>query len=115
MVRVYYVHWNGAELEERAAALERAGFAVLGHSEAGDRPRLPQPPPDAVVISLDRLPSHGRAVAEWIWEAKSRQQIPILFVGGKPDKVATTREKLPNATYCESSELLTTLRELVNP
>ena len=36
------------------------------------------------MISLDRLPSHGRAVAEWLWEAKKRQHIPIVFLGGQP-------------------------------
>jgi hypothetical protein len=63
------------------------------------------------VISLDRLPSHGRAIAELIWEAKKRQRIPILFAGGAPDKVKATREKLPKARYCGWDEVLRTLED----
>ena len=68
--------------------------------------------PDALVISLDRLPSHGRAVAEWFWEAKKRRSIPLIFVGGAPDKVERTREKFPEALFCDRSALRDVLRGL---
>ena len=62
--------------------------------------------PDAVVISLDRLPSHGRAVAEWLWQAKKRQSIPLVFVGGTAEKVETMRERFPAAVYCARERLV---------
>ena len=35
------------------------------------------------MISLERLPSHGRAVAKWLWSAQYRRVIPVVFVGGR--------------------------------
>lgn len=67
-------------------------------------------PPDAVILSLDRLPSHTRAVAEWFQEAKKRR-VPMIFAGGQPDKVDTTRAKFPDAIYCATEDLHTTLNE----
>jgi hypothetical protein len=69
--------------------------------------------PDVAVISLERLPSHGRAVAEWLWEAKKRQHIPIIFAGGEPAKVQTTRDKFPRAHFCSMRSLLTTIGKVV--
>lgn len=69
--------------------------------------------PEAVIISLDRLPSHGRAVAEWLWEARKRQGIPILFAGGTADKVEATRAKFPNAMFCSSDDVLSVLTKVL--
>ena len=91
MARIFYVHWNESEALERIAPLTKSGHDVRAHWSTGSSPSLKRELPDAVVISLDRLPSHGRAVAEWFWEAKSRRHIPIVFEGGKPDKVAVAR------------------------
>jgi len=109
---VFLVHWNEAEAKERAAALRKAGHRVDVHWSAEVTARIAEPYPDAVVISLDRLPSHGRAVAEWVWEAKKRQTIPILFSGGKPEKVADTRAKFPKAIFCSSDEVAGKLKGL---
>jgi hypothetical protein len=110
---VYLVHWNEAEAAAHAAALTKAGYAVTTHWSQDSSPKLPDPLPDAVVISLDRLPSHGRAIAEWVWEAKKRQHIPIVFAGGKPDKVAAVREKFPTAAFCPTEDVAATLARLV--
>ena len=37
----------------------------------------------------------GGAVAEWFREAKSQRHIPIVFEGGKPDKIAVACKKFP--------------------
>ncbi len=105
MARIFYVHWNQEELEPRVAALRAAGHDVIAHASTETVAKIAEPYPDAVVISLDRLPSHGRAVAEWFWEAKKRQGIPILFAGGQPHKVAATRHKFPHAFFCATEEL----------
>ena len=104
MARIFYVHWNESEALERIAPLTKSGHDVRAHWSTGSSPSLKRELPDAVVISLDRLPSHGRAVAEWFWEAKSRRHIPIVFEGGKPDKVAVARERYPNARFCETGQ-----------
>jgi hypothetical protein len=55
--------------------------------------------PDAVVIDLSRLPSHGREVACSLRNAKYSRRIPIVFVGGAPEKVEAIRQLLPDAVF----------------
>lgn len=113
MAMVFYIHWNRDEAEERAAALEKAGHDVRLHWSTEERVKMGDFTPAAMVISLDRLPSHGRAVAEWFWEAKKRQSIPIVFAGGVPDKVAATRAKFPKAIFCASDDVPRVLSTLL--
>ncbi|MYD51623.1 MAG: hypothetical protein F4W93_09080 [Dehalococcoidia bacterium] len=113
MARIFYVHWNESEALERIAPMTEAGHDVRAHWSADSSPSLKGEVPDAVVISLDRLPSHGRAVAEWFQEAKSRRHIPIVFEGGKPDKVAVAREKFPDARFCETGQVADMLERLL--
>ena len=113
MTHVYFVHWHEAEAKSRAAELVAAGLSVGTHWSSDHDYRWDDNVPDVVVISLDRLPSHGCAVAEWVWEAKKRQHVPIVFAGGAPDKVQATREKFPTATFCDWSEVARLLGRLV--
>jgi hypothetical protein len=112
MKRIFYVHWHEAELRERIQPLLAAGYEVLAHSDTGNTAKIAEPYPDAFVISLDRLPSHGRAIAEWVWEAKKRQHLPIIFAGGQPEKVAATKAKFPRARFCGNEEVLGVLQQL---
>lgn len=105
MPQILYLHWHDAELQERIALLRKTGCEVIGHSSAETLAKSAEPLPDALIISLDRLPSHGRAVAEWFWEAKKRQHIPIIFAGGQADKVKSTKEKFPTAIFCATAEV----------
>jgi hypothetical protein len=104
MKKIFYLHWNEAEAKARLAPLVKAGYEVACHWSTEEHAKFGDTLPDAVVISLDRLPSHGRAVAEWFWEAKKRQHIPIIFVGGQPDKVKATKAKFPKAIFCSMEE-----------
>ena len=113
MARIFYVHWNESEASERMASMTEAGHDVRAHWSTDSSPSLKSELPDAVVISLDRLPSHGRAVAEWFLEAKSRRHIPIVFEGGKPNKVAVAREKFPEAQFCEMGQAANVLECLL--
>jgi DNA-binding response OmpR family regulator len=106
---LFYVHWDEAEALQHAANLSAAGHRVRTHARAEDTVRLGERTPDAVVISLDRLPSHGRAVAEWLWQAKKRQSIPLVFVGGRAEKVEAMRERFPAAVFCARERLRETL------
>jgi hypothetical protein len=112
MAKIFYLHWNQAEAEMQAAKIKKAGHKVHCHWSTEDHIKLGDFAPEVVVISLDRLPSHGRQVAEWFWEAKKRQVISIIFAGGKPEKVDVVRKKFPKAIYCESEEVVAALSRL---
>jgi hypothetical protein len=47
-----------------------------------------------------------------MWEAKKRQHIPIIFCGGKPEKIIAVKEKFPKALFCSNEKLLTVLEKL---
>lgn len=111
-MRVFYVHWQEAEAAARSRDLRAAGHTVTVHASTDMTPALKGNLPDVLVISLDRLPSHGRAIAEWMWEAKSRQHIPIVFEGGTAEKVEATRAKFPMAKFCASGKVRSVLAAL---
>ncbi len=100
-MRVRLVHWNQAEAEERAKHLRAVGFEVEADLPSGpDLLRaLRASLPNAVVIDLSRLPSHGRDVALALRSTKTTRQVPIVFVDGEPDKVAGVRAHLPDAVF----------------
>jgi len=112
MKKIFYLHWNETEAKARIAPLVAAGYEATYHWRTEERAKFGDALPDAVVISLDRLPSHGRAVAEWFWEAKKRQHIPIIFAGGQPDKVKATKAKFPQAVFCATEKVPEILRNL---
>jgi hypothetical protein len=101
MKSIYLLHWNEAEAAERVERLRAAGFEAYPSTLAGP-PLLRQlrlDPPDAIVIDLTRLPSHGREVGAALRAAKATRFIPLIFVGGEPEKVARVRTLLPDAVY----------------
>lgn len=99
--RVRLVHWKQEEVPERAARLEEAGYAVDGEVPGTSIgvAVLRKDPPDAFVIDLGRLPSHGREVACSLRQSKALRGIPIVFVGGAEGKVEAIRKQLPDAAY----------------
>lgn len=111
-MNIFFIHFNERELKEKIQPLKRAGYRVNYHFETESFADFRQDPPDVLVICLDRLPSHGHRYAEWLWEAKKRQQIPIVFCGGTPEKVLLTKEKFPKANYGSNDKLLTTLGKI---
>lgn len=113
MMAIYYVHWNEVEAKAHAAELAGAGYRIQCHASAVETLRLEELP-DVLVVSLDRLPSHGRAVAEWFRTAKQRRAIPLLFVGGAAEKVAATRARFPEAVFCGRGELPAALARLAS-
>ena len=101
MAVVRLVCWKPDLASQRARALEEAGFPVdasplnagglIGHFRAN--------PPMAILIDLDRLPSHGREVAVAVRSSKTTRHIPIVFAGGVEEKVARIRQELPDAVF----------------
>ena len=102
MARLFLVHLNEQEAETHAAELRRLGHEVEvrgGPYRPGWLKEIDKIQPEAVVISLDRLPSHGRSIAAVIGERKVTRTTPIVFAGGEPEKVAQTKEKFPECIY----------------
>ncbi|MBL8879189.1 MAG: DUF3052 family protein [Phycisphaerales bacterium] len=102
MYKVALVHWKAAEQAERLAWLANAGLHArpLNVVEGAAALRaLRDTPPDAVVIDLSRLPSHGRETALALRQTKSTRGIPIVFVDGQPEKVAAIKSILPDAIH----------------
>lgn len=112
MKNIFFIHWNETELKEKIAPLKKAGYKVDYHFSMETTANLKDNLPEVLVICLDRLPSHGKAYAEWMWEAKKRQYIPIVFCGGKPEKVLSIKEKFPRAIFCNNENLVETLAKI---
>ena len=118
MPTVRLIHWNEDEGLERQRQLESLGYDVA--FEWGDGSMvlrvLRASVPDAVVVDLTRLPSHGREVGRVLRASKSTRHVPLVYVGGEPAKVAPTRALLPDATYTTWGRIKTSLpRALANP
>ncbi len=114
MARLFYVHWHKDEALETVRRLRAVGHKMDYHWSTGEEAwrLLKDAPPDALVVSLARLPSHGRAVAEVVNQSKRLRELPIIFVGGEPEKVAATRAKFPRAAFCPESELEKLLKKV---
>ena len=109
------IHWNAAEAVERAERLRALGYSV---DDAAPNPpnlikELAQRPPAALVIDLSRLPSQGRDVGVLLRQRKATRSVPLVFVGGEPEKVAGIRALLPDAIYTEWEAIATALPEAI--
>ena len=101
MQRVTLIHWKEAEAEPLADRLSGLGYAVTLHSQQGNPAVLREEPPDAFVIDLGRLPSHGRELGGWLRRQTDTRAAVLVFVGGKANAVARTRSLMPDATYTD--------------
>jgi CheY-like chemotaxis protein len=117
MKRVRLIHWNAAEAAERAARLRAAGYSVDSEMLTPNGLReLRDNPPDAVVIDLTRIPSHGRDVALGLRGYKATRHVPLVFVEGDAEKVARIKELLPDAVYTTWGRIRSALkRAIANP
>ena len=101
MPSVRLVCWNKDLARQRLEQLTAAGFVV--NAEPLNPGRLigqfRERPSAAVLIDLDRQPSHGREVAVALRRSKTTRLIPIVFAGGAPEKVERIRHELPDAFF----------------
>lgn len=111
--RIILVHWKATEAALRLRQLRDAGYRASLYTEHGGAglPAIRANPPDLFVIDCDRLPSHGRAVATWLRRQKPTRPIPMVFVGGEPEKVAKTRKLLPDAVFTDWRRIRGALRQ----
>jgi len=115
---VRLIHWHAAEARAHAGRLEALGYVVA----AGLPPwpvlsrQLRETPPAAIIISLDRLPSQGRDVGLLLRAQRATRLVPLMFVGGQPEKVAAIRALLPEVSFAAWARLGRVLaRELARP
>ena len=98
--RVRLIHWNEDEAAERGERLRRIGYRVDHRVPvSASLKSLFDQLPDAFVVDLSRLPSHGREMAASLGERKTTRHVPILFVGGEASKVERVRRTLPDALF----------------
>lgn len=112
--RLLLVHWNQSEAAGLAEELRAAGWEVAVEHGAADfkLSQLRQNPPKAVLISLRRLPSHGRELADALWSTQWGRQIPLIFFDGEADKAATLQARFPAARFARWEELPSLLERL---
>jgi CheY-like chemotaxis protein len=122
MARVPIVHWKPAEAAALIETCRAGGFEV--EFDADNLPlvakTIRRTLPDALVIDLTRMPSHGRELAFAIRRTGYTRQIPILFVDGEKEKVEAIRKQLPDAEYVTRKQLCARIqsacgRKLRNP
>jgi len=111
MEKIRVIHWNQEEARERAERLRASGYVVDVELPAPPQllRQLADDPPAALIIDLGRLPSQGRDLAVSIRMRQATRYLPLVFVGGLPDKVARVKELLPDAFYTSWEEIGTTL------
>jgi len=109
MAVIKLISWH-PEAAAKAALLERAKMTVdaapLVRTSAviGEMAALN---PAALVLDMDRRPSHAREIALALRASKSARHIPILFAGalpaasgdGLPEQFARLRSELPDIPY----------------
>jgi len=101
--RIRLVHWKP---EEDGARAKVSRLRAAGHRVRVERPQgmaflksLRESRPDALVIDLDRVPSHGRDIALAVRHQKATRGIPLVLAGGETEKVQRIRRHLPDAVF----------------
>lgn len=98
---VRLICWKEELAGKHAARLQADGFRVDAsppHS-SGIVGQIRDLAPDAILIDLDRAPSHGNAVATVLRRSKSACRIPLVFAGGLEEKVSAIRQAFPDAFF----------------
>lgn len=115
MPRVRLIHWKAQEAEPCIAKLRRAGFTVE-YEERPDYSHMRdwrKSPPDAFVVDLTRLPSHGREVATALRNYRDTRSVPLLFLDGEEEKVERARQTLPDAEFTTSRALIAAVKRAI--
>ncbi|MFP3853301.1 MAG: hypothetical protein ACLFWD_03295 [Anaerolineales bacterium] len=114
MNTIHHVHWNQQECEALVKPMRQAGRDARIESEGGvwAYTQITEDPPDALAISLARLPSHGRQTALAVRQRIPLEALPIFLVDGDPARIELVQEKLPGAQFLPSEELVPTLAKI---
>ena len=115
MARVRLFHWKAQESAAFIELLRAAGHRVAYDEKIipGLFSRIRQSPPDAFVIVLSRLPSHGREVATFLRGSPATRHLPIVFVDGASEKVGAIRQLIPDAVYTTRERMIAALAKAI--
>jgi hypothetical protein len=115
MANVLLVHWNEPEAKERARTLKAFGYKpkILFDPEKPNLAEIREHPPELFLIDLSRLPSHGREIAAHFRRAKATRNVPILFVGGDPERVKAARKLIPDAEFATWDEIRPAIKRAI--
>ena len=116
MRRLCLVHWDIAEAERKAPGIVALGYEVecaAPEGSPGLRP-LRDSPPDVVVIDLSRRPAYGRDIAQALRRYKDTRNVPLVLLGGEPERVEAIRERLPDAVYADWADVAGALEDATN-
>ncbi|UCE75454.1 MAG: hypothetical protein JSV56_07070 [Methanomassiliicoccales archaeon] len=115
--KLFLIHWNPLEAQEYAIPLRADGWLVDVESKDGARAgkKILTEQPDAVVIYLSRLPSHGCVTARGVRLYQSGRHIPIIFVDGKEEAIQNTKSKVPDSVFTTNEELHKLLDDFMKP
>lgn len=67
--------------------------------------RSVDPSVDAILIDLSRSPLQGRAVAIEFRKRAATRNVPIIFVGGLPEKVDAIKKVMPDAGFVDWQDI----------
>lgn len=104
------------KVAERAALFSGKGVLVDASpleklsSVVGEMSRLN---PAILVLDLDKTPSRGREIAIALRTSRAARHIPILFVGGLPEKVERIRGEIPDVHFAEWADAARTVRAIL--
>jgi CheY-like chemotaxis protein len=102
-MKIRLIHWKPEEANQGIRLLTDAGLEVISGpvGVAGLFKQFEIDKPDGVLIDLSRAPSQGRDLAVALRVRKGTRHIPIIFVGGKAEKVENIRALLPDAGFTD--------------
>jgi Protein of unknown function (DUF3052) len=101
MKTIKLLSWHD-DIKTKVSSLKRPGLRIDAaplKRTSGVVGELAHLNPAALILDLDRLPSHSREIALALRSSKSARHIPILFAGGLPEKMDRIRSENPDASY----------------
>lgn len=110
------VSWNDELSQQRSLEMKRLGYRVESSSLRGTSAfitHFSSLNPDAVLIDLDRLPSHGKEIAVVLRGSKTTRHIPIVFAGGQEQKVEKLHAEIPDAFFTSWKQVGKALKQAI--
>lgn len=107
-LRVYLVQWDEEAAISRLARLASMGWTVFSESKDGEAAYqgIRTTAPDLVIFDLAAKPAHSLQVAEALRKCRSLQTLPFLFVDGDARSLHNTQQRILNAEFATSEDLI---------
>jgi hypothetical protein len=111
---VRLIHWNRSESKRLSELIDQKKYMVnnlpISPAELKEQDKLPS----VFIIDLSRIPSQGRDFGIFIRKNLSTRNIPIIYLEGDLEKVAKTKEILPDAYYSNWKNVNTAISKSLN-